>query len=265
GRGVFEADVIQTTAAPVPNFSYYGSLCAGVSNVLNDNSSNTPTSWSWSVTPNTGVTFNTLSTQNPTVNFANPGTYTVSMISGNSFGSGPVSTQTILVSTTPTITLSSNSVTVCDQDPVTITASGALTYTWTNGGGNNASATYSFGVDYTYTVTGSNNGCISTNTVAISIISCVGVIELKGSDASFNVFPNPASDKITLKINTVKNIDINIELFDISGRSVLKQNAAFTKDKTECKLNIAALADGVYSLKATSKEGNSQTIKIIKD
>jgi hypothetical protein len=264
GRGVYEADVIQTTAAPVPNFSYYGPLCVGVNKVLVDNSSNTPTSWSWTITPSTGVTFNSTSVQTPTMNFTTAGVYTISMISGNSFGQGPVSTQTILVETIPNIVLSTNSVVSCDNDPVTVTASGANTYTWSNGGGNTATATYTFGIDFTYTVTGANGGCVSTQTVAVSILNCVGIVEID-ANTSFKVFPNPAVDNITLKVNEAKNIDVVIELYDVTGKLVLKQNSAFTKDKTEYKLNIASLAKGIYNLKVSAKEGSSQTLKIVKD
>lgn len=265
GRGVYEADFIQTTAAPVPNFSYYGSLCVGTNKTFNDNSSNTPTSWTWAITPTTGVTFNSTSIQNPTVNFANPGIYTVSLISSNGFGAGPINTQTISVLTTPTLVLSGTSFTVCDQDPVTINASGATTYTWSNTGGNNASATYTFGVDFTYTVTGANGGCISTATVAISVLNCVGLVELGANEASFNVFPNPATDNVILKLNESKNIDVTVELFDVTGKLVMKQNAAFSKDKGEHKLNISSLAHGIYSLRISSKSGTSQSLKIMKN
>jgi hypothetical protein len=265
GRGVYEADFIQTTAAPVPNFSYYGSLCVGTNKTFNDNSSNTPTNWTWAITPTTGVTFNSTSIQNPTVSFANPGTYTVSLISGNSFGAGPINTQTVSVLTTPTLVLSGTSFTVCDQDPVTITASGATTYTWSNTGGNNATATYTFGADFTYTVTGANGGCISTSTVAISILNCVGLVELGANEASFNVFPNPATDHIILKQNQSKSIDVTVELFDVTGKLMMKQNASFSKDKGEYKLNVSSLAHGIYSLRLTSKSGNSQSLKIMKD
>ncbi len=340
GRGVYQADAIPTTAAPVPNFSFYGSLCAGVSKTFNDNSSNTPTSWSWSITPTTGVTFNTLSTQNPTVTFANPGTYTVSMQSGNSFGNGPVNTQTITVSTIPAIVLTpSNAVIECENDPIVVNASGATTYTWSNGGGNAATVSYSYGISFTYSVTGANGGCISTATLAVTdvlkpILSlsvandtvcdqspfiitaggantytwsnsggnsatatytpagnmtyyvtgtdattgckqtdsiaivnivCTGLIELGNGNASFNVYPNPVSDKITLKLNSATQpLDVNIELYDVTSKLIVKQNANFNKDKTEYKLNMSSLAEGVYYLKLNSKEGSSKSVKVIK-
>lgn len=265
GRGVYEASVIPVTAVPTPSFSYFGSVCVGTSKTFVDNSTNTPTSWSWTVTPNVGVTFNSTTIQTPTVTFANPGTYTVSFMSSNSFGSGPVNTKTISVATTPTITLSVSSLTVCDQDPINVTASGATTYTWSNGGGNSASVTYIPSGDWTYTVTGANSGCLSTSTLNIVNVSCVGVIELGANNASFNVYPNPAIDNVTLQMNSPKNVDVTIELYDVSGKLIIKQNASFSKDKPEHKLNIASLANGIYSLKVVSKEGSSQNLKIVKE
>jgi len=337
GRGVYMADVIAATGAPVPNFSNNGAICVGTPQVLIDNSTQTPTSWSWTITPNTGVTFNSTSIQSPTVNFTNTGNYTVSMISGNSFGVGPVITKTLSVYNTPTLVLSATSLTVCDVDAFTITTSGANTYTWSsgggfsstvtytvngdntytvtgsnngciakstvsvvniarptlllsannltvcdqstftlnvsgansytwsNGGGNNATATYSTSGNTTYTVEGESNGCVSKDTIQVINISCVGIVELKNSGTSFNVYPNPTNDKLTLRMNIIRTVDLNIELFDLGGKLVFEQQANFDKDKTECKLNISNLANGIYMLKVTSKEGSSQTLKIVKE
>lgn len=55
-----------------------------------DLSTNFPTSWSWSFTPSTGITYlggTTSSSQNPTVQFANTGTYTVTLTATNGVGS----------------------------------------------------------------------------------------------------------------------------------------------------------------------------------
>ena len=265
GRGVYEADVVPVTAAPVANFSSYNNYCAGVTQTMNDNSTNTPTTWSWSVTPATGVTINSASVQNPTLTFANPGTYTVSLISGNSFGSSPVSTKTVGVYSIPTLSLSATSVTICEVDPVIVTVSGANTYTWSDGGGTNATVTYTVSGDQTFTVTGSNFGCISTATLEVINILCTGVLELGANNASFNVYPNPAIDNVTLKMNGSKNLDVTLELYDISGKLIIKQNASFSKDKSEQKLNISNIANGIYSLKVVSKQGSSQSLKIVKE
>ena len=340
GRGVYMADVVPTTAAPLSNFSYYGAMCAGTSKVLVDNSSNTPTSWSWTITPTTGVTFNSTSVQNPTLNFTSAGVYSISMISGNGIGTATaVVTKTLSVYITPTLVLSANSMTVCDADPFTVSAtgatsytwsysggyastttytpmgdwtytvtgsnsgctakdtvhvvniakptlvlsansltvceqtsfsvsvSGANTYTWSNGGGNSANVTFSTPTAgyTTYTVTGEAGGCLKSDTINVLAISCVGILELKQYGTSFKVYPNPTNDKLTLKMNDAKLLDATIELFDVSGKSVLKQHAKFDKDKTEITISIAALANGVYSLKLISKQGSSQTLKIVKE
>ncbi|MCW3077034.1 MAG: hypothetical protein JWO32_1643 [Bacteroidetes bacterium] len=265
GRGVYQGDVIPVTAAPVPNFSYYGSLCVGLDKALVDNSTNTPTSWSWSITPSAGVVFNSPTVQSPTLNFSTPGTYTVSLISGNSFGAGPVVTKTITAYSFPSLTLSINSATVCDQDTVKVTASGASSYTWSNNGGNGPTASYVPTIDWTYSVTASNGGCKSTATFSVTNITCVGIIEIEANHASFNIYPNPAIDNVILRMNSPKNVDVNVELYDALGKLSLKQTARFTKDKPEFKFNIASLANGIYSLKLVSKAGSSQTLKIVKE
>ncbi|MEI8136241.1 MAG: T9SS type A sorting domain-containing protein [Bacteroidota bacterium] len=265
GRGVYEADVVPVTAAPVANFSSYSNYCVGVTQTMNDNSTNTPTTWSWTVTPATGVTINSASVQNPTLTFSNPGIYTVSLISGNSFGSSPISTKTVGVYSIPTLSLSANTVTICEVDPVIVTASGANTYTWSDGGGNNATVTYTVNGDQTFTVTGSNFGCIATATLQVYNILCTGVLELGANNTSFNVYPTPAIDNITLKMNGSKNIDVTFEVYDVSGKLVIKQNGSFSKDKLEQKINVAALANGIYFLKVVSKQGSSQNLKIVKE
>lgn len=340
GRGVYMADVIPVTAPPVPNFGWYGNLCTSANNTLVDFSSNNPTTWSWTITPTSGVTFNSTSVQNPTVSFTSSGVYTVSFISGNSFGQGPVVTKTLAVNVTPTLAVSATTVYACDQNPVTMTVSGASTYTWSNGGGFTNTATYTPNGNWTYTVSGSNNGCVKTqtialidevspslvlvedtitvceqdpatftvsgastytwsngggnnatatysnligttiytvsgssqygacvvsNTVALINVSCVGIVEIAGTDVRFNVFPNPAVDNIILKLSSTKNMDVVIDIYDANGKLCYSQSARFTKDKLEYKADISSLAKGIYSLKVTSKEGSSKAMKIVKE
>jgi photosystem II stability/assembly factor-like uncharacterized protein len=266
GRGVYVVDAVQATTVPTPSFSSYSSLCTSVTNTLVDNSSETPTSWSWSITPNTGVTFNGVNAQNPTVLFANVGTYTISMVSGNGFGLGSVITKTVAVYTTPSLALSATNFTVCDGYSFSVTASGATTYTWSNAGGNNPSATFIPIADAIYTVTGSNSGCTAKGLISVTNIDCwVSVLELKQNGTSFKVYPNPANDKVTLKMNVIKAMTVTIDLSDVAGKTVLTQPATFTKDNVEVSLNVSSLAKGVYFLKLTSSEGSSQTLKILKE
>ena len=166
GRGVYKVDVV-TAAPPVSTFSVAASaLCAGTNIQFNDISSNTPTSWSWSVSPSGGVTINTPTSQNPTINFTTAGTYTVSLVASNIIGPGSVGSQTIAVVGNPTVTVANNSQTVCAGASVTFTASGATSYAW-SGGGTAAVNTYTPASSTVYTVTGTTSGCSSTRTASV--------------------------------------------------------------------------------------------------
>ncbi len=169
GRGVWKVDVI-SAAPPVSSFSVAAAgLCTGQNVVFNDQSTNAPISWSWSVTPSSGVTINTSASKNPTVNFSTGGTYVVSLVASNGVGPGNVSTQTITVNSTPTVTIANATQSVCAGTPVTFTASGAATYNWTGGGGTGSAATYTPTAPTSYTVTGNNGSCSSTAIANVAI------------------------------------------------------------------------------------------------
>jgi len=475
GRGVYEVDVVPANQPPTSAFTFTGSVCTGVAKVFTDASTNSPTIWSWSVTPVGGVTINTPSAQNPTITFANTGTYTVSLMASNGFGAGNIVSQTLAVTATPTVIVSNsvqticagvtatmnatgaatyswntgavtssvavtpavttiytvtgfngacpanrtatinvnpsptvtvNSPSLCGGGNVILTASGATTYTWstgpntstisvsptvttvytitgTSGGCNNTktatvtvntmptvsvnsaavclgnstnltasgASTYSWNtggitnvisvspsVTTVYTVTGTNgacsaassatvvvnplpnisatsietfvcightvslnasgaitytwqpgnlnganisdtpgastvytvtgtdaNGCDGITTIAITVDPCAGILQNGNETASFNVFPNPVNDKLTVNVNTSKAFECTIEINDATGKLVLKQQAKFGKDKSEQQINISSFAGGVYFLKLVAKEGSSQVIKVVKE
>ena len=62
--------------------------CVGTDIIFTDNSDYTPTSWSWSITPATFVYVSGTSStsQNPVVQFTNPGTYTIALTATNANG-----------------------------------------------------------------------------------------------------------------------------------------------------------------------------------
>lgn len=70
--------------------------CTNTTIQLYDNSTGGPTSWSWSMP---GGTPSSSTVQNPTVSYASPGTYTVTLTATNGFGSS-TSTTTVVVSNT---------------------------------------------------------------------------------------------------------------------------------------------------------------------
>jgi PKD repeat protein len=71
-----------------------GSGCAGSSVDLTDTSTGTPTSWSWDLP---GSDLGSSSDQNPTISYATPGDYTITLTASNDNGSTDVSSQTVTV------------------------------------------------------------------------------------------------------------------------------------------------------------------------
>ncbi len=182
GRGTYKVDLV-VSAAPVSSFSVAAAgLCSGSNIAFTDQSANSPTSWSWSVTPAAGVTVTTPTLQNPTMNFISAGTYTVSMQATNGVGPGSVTNQTVVIGATPTVNIASASQTVCAGSPVSFTASGAVSYNWSSGGGSAAIATYTPGSLTVYTATGTTSGCSSIKT-ATAYVNALPVVSVSGPTA----------------------------------------------------------------------------------
>ena len=171
GRGVWAVDVIATNAVPISNFSIPAlGKCVGSVVTFSDQSANGSTSWSWSVSPITGVTLNTTTSQNCGMSFSSSGSYTVSFQSSNANGPGTIQIQTVTINNPPIISISGNTQTVCAGAALNLTASGATTYTWSNVGGTASTATFYPLSAIVYSVTGTANGCNVTQSVAASTI-----------------------------------------------------------------------------------------------
>lgn len=160
------------TTPPVANFSTPTVICVGQPIVLTDLSTNVPTSWSWTLT---GGSPPSSTVKNPTVTYSSPGTYTVTLVSSNGFGSSPPYSKTITVSPLPTVAIASSSATICSGKTTTLTGSGASTYTW-NTGATSAAIAVSPTTTTSYTVTGTSAaGCTNTSTINITVNSLPSV------------------------------------------------------------------------------------------
>ena len=153
-------------AAPVSNFSVASvNPCTSTSMQLTDQSLNAPTTWTWSATSSTGVTFSNVNAQNPTVTFANAGTYTIALIAKNGTGQN-TSTKTVTVIASPTFSV--NCATICSGNSSVLTASGATTYSWSTSA-TITSISISPTTTTNYTVTGTSSGCSNTKTTTVNV------------------------------------------------------------------------------------------------
>lgn len=183
------------TAMTIP-----ATACEGEGVTFNDNSTVGANSWTWSATPGVGVSgsasFNAASSQNPSVTFSAPGTYTINLASSNTSvpcNSTATGTITILPKPTPSFTFAPN--TGCAPLPVIFTntspAIPGAVFTWNFGdgtpnftGANPGSHVYTGNGSYTPSVSVvAGNGCsASTSNGSINLSSPVANFRLSKKD-----------------------------------------------------------------------------------
>lgn len=175
--GIYKWNPSILSGAPVANFTANSTtVCQGTSVTFTDQSTNSPTSWSWTFN---GGTPSTSNLQNPTVVYNTAGTYTVVLIATNASGSN-TKTQTnyITVNALPvnagTIT---GTATVCQGQSGTYsvgTITNATGYTWTLPTGAtiaSGSNTNSINVNFSVTASSGNITVQGTNSCGNGTVS----------------------------------------------------------------------------------------------
>jgi PKD repeat protein len=171
GNNIYVDNVnITTTTSALPSATFTASatsVCAGTPVSFTDNSTNSPTSWTWTFPSGTPASATTQNVASVVWNTA--GTYTVTHTATNGSGTG-TTTQTITVLANPTVTTTTSGGTICSGNSTTITGSGASTYNWMPGSLTGTTVTVSPAGTTTYTVTGTAaNGCTGTATRTITV------------------------------------------------------------------------------------------------
>jgi len=104
GRGLWESDLYEPSAIPITDF-VADDIIPVVGNIvsLTDLSTNAPTSWSWSISPNTFfyVDGTTATSPNPKVSFNQSGYYTVSLNATNAIGTNSETKSNYILVGTP--------------------------------------------------------------------------------------------------------------------------------------------------------------------
>jgi len=145
---------------PVPDFTF-SNPCATTTISFTDNSTGA-NSWSWNL--GNGSTSNV---QNPSTTYPGPGTYTVTLVTGNSFGCSDSISKTITIDPPP-VANAGPDVPVCQGSAVVLNASGGVTYVWSTGA-TTSSISVAPGANTTYTVTVTDaNGCTATDMVNVT-------------------------------------------------------------------------------------------------
>lgn len=187
-------DDVEITAGPGADFIASDTTpCVGSTVTLNDNSSQSPTTWSWTITPNTFTYINGTNSQvqNPQVAFSANGLYTIGLQTSNAYGTDTeVKTSYILVAD-PILSLQTNTVNgaFCPGDSVLVSTTANLSsYEFYRNnslsqiGPNNHFLGNLNGGDFLYVVGTDSNGCSSTSDTLIVNFHPEAEIDLISSD-----------------------------------------------------------------------------------
>jgi hypothetical protein len=112
------------------------------------------------------------------------------------------------------------------------------------------------------TLTTSSSGTTGNGPTRSTICSVLGIDNLEAVENDMEIYPNPVSDKITIKFNTAVTTD-KIRITDITGRELMEENLnGLTSDIYE--VNVSSLSSGMYFITMESNK-TIQTSKFIKN
>lgn len=162
---------------------------------------------------------------------------------------------TLVLTSTPEVTITGGDVTIRKGETVRLYASGADKYVWESGETSAIIDVYPTETT-TYTVTGYNGNCFATASTTITVDGTIGIENIETESSDIVLYPNPASDILHIEF-----LPGRIELTDITGRTILQQEAA----GTSTNIDISNLGNGIYFILATDNNGNKKTAKFIKN
>jgi PKD repeat protein len=243
---------VPPAVTPVAGFSISDNLiCAGECVDFTDQSTNTPTSWTWDFTPNQP---NSSTDQNPSgICFTTPGTYQVTLIAANSAGSDTISQSLTVTGVNTTVSLSG----------VTITSAASnATWQWINCATNMPvagaiSASFTPTANGSYAVIVTQNGCVDTS--QCTAVTTLGLDQLSTNDL-MSIYPNPSKDLFVLYDQQGILSGQWVTVTNLLGEKV------YSKQITESKTNmdLSSAKNGIYLVTIGSNYGKLIT-KIIKE
>jgi hypothetical protein len=127
----------------------------------------------------------------------------------------------------------------------------------TTDGGNTWNSEWCFTSNYIYSVyfTNENTGYIVGEGGTILKTSDGGtdfIPETHSPQSSFTLYPNPATDKITISKNKSVPGKAVISILNLAGEPVLPD---ISISKSQCQINVSSLSSGVYIVKLRNRTG----------
>lgn len=83
----------------------------------------------------------------------------------------------------------------------------------------------------------------------------VGVDDVNALSDDVQLYPNPASNELTIRYNGMDGADMHINIIGMDGRSVYAQSVNSQVDRSAATISLEGLASGVYTVQFTSPAG----------
>ncbi|MFM2227702.1 MAG: hypothetical protein RL664_1045 [Bacteroidota bacterium] len=93
------------------------------------------------------------------------------------------------------------------------------------------------------------------------VVSIVSVEELE-TISNVVVFPNPATDHLTVRLNSTKGGAMNVSLIDAVGKMVQVNQVTVSTGTQNIELNLNGIAPGIYELQMV-KDGKASSTRIV--
>ena len=112
-----------------------------------------------------------------------------------------------------------------------------------------------------YRIEASTTGKVFANRATVPI-----ALNLFEKANALTVYPNPAKDIAYLNISAIgKNNRLTISIYNIAGTQVRFYQTAITRGKTQLKLNLSGLFNGIYAIVGKFDHGQVVNCKFLKD
>lgn len=101
---------------------------------------------------------------------------------------------------------------------------------------------------YNWEIEKTSTVCTSALTPVVAEVVVTGINSLTNNN-NIQLFPNPASDKVTITSNAAINSNVNVNIIDVAGRVAQTTSYNNFAAKSQQTIDISKLAKGVYFVK----------------
>ncbi len=209
---------------------------------------------------NTGATSQTIS--------ATTGEYWVKTTNGTGCEDYDRISVTLSAAIGPTYTINPTQIFVGDTVTFTSTSPAAIEWCWNWGDGSTecpitSTAVHAFTQPGVYNVclTVGNGTCAVTACFSVVVDTVVGIVHPIDL-GNLTVYPNPAKDRVRIKLENDSMGEISISLSDVTGRKLLDETHQKLDHVLESTMNLSSIAAGMYIL-TVQDGGGIRSKKII--